>query len=69
MSNLKGAKIYESNAFYPISAGEKSDSKKLAGAYSTHLWDESWVKFRYLRMFSRKLGLIKIYRELKKMFA
>ncbi|QUM79387.1 hypothetical protein HWV01_03235 [Moritella sp. 5] len=60
------SKIYSSNFFYPISSEESYDILDLHSSYTTHLWDESWVKFVGLRRVLRRLGIIRCYHKLKK---
>ena len=66
VSPFEDIQLYESPYFYPVSAGEKPSSSILKNAYATHLWDESWVKFRILRKISRKIGFIAFYKKLLK---
>ena len=63
-----GLKIFDFSYFYPVQAGEKDDGKIFNHSYSTHLWDESWVKFSLLRRFLRHLGVIKVFHFFRKYF-
>ena len=64
----KDIKLYSSKYFYPISADEMSSAEKLSGAYSTHLWNESWVRLRIIRKILRKLKIIRLYKRIKGYF-
>ncbi len=58
-------KIFDFNYFYPVQAGEFT--KKInENAFSTHLWDESWVNFVFLRRLLRWTGIMKIYHSVKR---
>lgn len=58
--------IYPSSYFYPVSSEESYNILDLHNAYTTHLWDESWVKYVYFRRVLRRIGLINFYHKLKK---
>ncbi|MES2622914.1 MAG: glycosyltransferase [Patescibacteria group bacterium] len=53
-----GVKIYDSSYFNPCSDGEKRTPEKLKNAYADNLWAESWVPFRRLRKFARRIGVM-----------
>lgn len=59
------SEIYPSKYFYPISSEETYNILDLHHSYTTHLWDESWVKYVYLRKVLRRLGVVKVYHKIK----
>lgn len=56
--------VHEANLFYPCNAGEKCDSDKLNNAYTNHHWSESWVRYRMLRKFLRKIGVLALLKKI-----
>lgn len=54
--------IYEPKFFYPCNAGERCTQEKLASAYTTHHWAESWVPFAGVRKILRRIGVWRILR-------
>jgi mannosyltransferase OCH1-like enzyme len=54
--------VYGPEIFYPCNAGERCAPEKLSQAYTNHLWAESWVSFRRLRKFLRKMGILKLFK-------
>lgn len=59
--NQSDLDIFDYTYFYPVQAGEKDNGNIYPHTYATHLWDESWVKFKSLRKFLRWTGIMKIY--------
>lgn len=53
-----GVKIFSTEYFNPCRAEEKRTPEKLAVAYTDNLWAESWVTYRGLRKFARKIGIM-----------
>lgn len=58
-------RIYDASYFNPCEDGEKRTPEKLKNAYADNLWAESWVPFRRVRKFLRRIGIMTI---LKKLF-
>lgn len=52
-------KVYDPAFFYPCNAGCKCTNDKLVNAFTNHHWSESWVKYRIIRKFLRKIGILK----------
>jgi mannosyltransferase OCH1-like enzyme len=59
--NKERLTILESSYFYPLLDGERATTKRLAKAYTNHLWHESWRTYVPLRRFLRRIGLMKLY--------
>lgn len=58
--------VFEPSYFYPCSVGEVCTKEKLAGAFTTHHWAETWVSFRLLRKFLRRIGVLSVLKRLFK---
>ncbi len=62
--NPSHVKIYDSSFFNPCEDGEKRTPEKLRNAYADNLWAESWVSYRHLRKFLRRIGVMPILKKL-----
>lgn len=58
-------KVYDYQYFNPCDDGEECGPDKLAQAYATNHWAESWVSFRRARKLARRLGVMKFLKNLK----
>lgn len=56
-----GFHIYPADVFYPVAEGEAADPVRLASAYATHHWAESWRRFVSARRLLRRTGLMRLY--------
>jgi hypothetical protein len=56
-----GFHIYPADVFYPVNEGEVADPARLARAYATHHWAESWRRFVAARRLLRRIGLMRLY--------
>jgi hypothetical protein len=56
-----GFHIYPGDVFYPVNEGEVADEARLARAYATHHWAESWRRFVLARRLLRRVGLMRLY--------
>ncbi len=64
--NLKtyhDVKVYDYPYFNPCDDGEVCTSEKLAQAYATNHWAESWVPFRGMRKVLRRLGIVPVIKK------
>mgnify|MGYP000927420184 CR=1 FL=1 len=52
--------LHPADTFYPCSEGEQPDPARMAKAYATHHWDESWRRWVGLRRLLRRLGILKL---------
>lgn len=56
--------MYGHQYFNPCDDGEECIPDKLAVAYTNNHWAESWVPFAGIRKIARRLGLIRLYKQL-----
>jgi Glycosyltransferase sugar-binding region containing DXD motif len=59
--SVPGFHIYPADVFYPVKEGEVADPVRLARAYATHHWAESWRRFVPVRRLLRRIGLMRLY--------
>lgn len=62
------AVVYDYRYFNPCDDGEVCGADKLALAYATNHWAESWVPFARARKLARRLGLMPYLKALKSLF-
>jgi mannosyltransferase OCH1-like enzyme len=60
--------VYDYRYFNPCDDGEVCDGDKLALAYTTNHWAESWVSWRRARKLARRLGLMPLLKSIKRLF-
>jgi len=58
--------IFSTEYFNPCGSEEKRTPEKLAVAYTDNLWAESWVSYRILRKFLRKIGVMNYIKKICK---
>lgn len=56
--------VYDYRYFNPCDDGERCSSEKLALAYATNHWAESWVPHAGLRKIARRLGVMRIVKKI-----
>lgn len=62
------AVVYDYRYFNPCDDGEVCSADKLALAYATNHWAESWVSFARARKLVRRLGLMPMLKRIKQLF-
>ena len=55
--------VYDYQYFNPCDDGEVCTSEKLAQAYATNHWAESWIPFRRVRKVLRRLGIMPLIKK------
>jgi len=67
-NSFQNVRVYDATYFHPCNAGERCSKEVLAQAYARHHWAESWVPFSGVRKFLRAVGVMPVFKLMKKAF-
>lgn len=65
-NSFTGVSVFDYKFFYPCYDGETCSRDVLRNAFTNHRWSESWVRFSFLRKILRRMGLMRLIKDIAK---